>query len=433
MRRTVFALLFVALAVGLAQDGPGAMGTMIPAARDPRVLALRAEQEAVKNDPALVKELENRIQEIYVESQPQPAQDGGGLVQGESWWEMPQSDGPDVLIDTGVVWATGADYEMTGEMYIAYSRGRDSTVRVVKSTDHGNSWQPLTSFFTTPKSIVRRLHLVVGAGDSAFVYVPVLHPDNNGDVTCARFNRGGGNLTGAWVSRDSWTINNFTFCRDYVNPYYLYCCAGNDNHTPMNDDHLLRSTTFGRTWAELNTFRFISDGSYQAGAGSYLYLAGHQGYSPLKGRLNLLVNNLYAAPDSWREQIPAPDTFTVEDPVMAPSFITPPSAAVIWRHQAVRRTGQHLDERLLHHGAWLRRRLPPVLRAVEPLHLVRHPAHQHQQRRRWPGNPAAAGLLARRARDRRGLRLCRRRDGESLLELALDQRRRRGEVAVGTG
>ncbi|MFO7650406.1 MAG: hypothetical protein R6X13_03555, partial [bacterium] len=163
MRKVVLGVLFAALAVGLTLDGASSMGTVTPAARDPRVLALRAEQTraAAEGNQALVKELESRIQDIYVESQPQPARDGGGLVQGGSWWEMPESDGPDVLIDTGVVWATAADYEMDGTMYIAYSRGRDSAVCVVKSVDHGNSWQPLTCFWTAPLVPVRRLQLVV--------------------------------------------------------------------------------------------------------------------------------------------------------------------------------------------------------------------------------------------------------------------------------
>jgi hypothetical protein len=219
---------------------------------------------------------------------------------------------------------------MDGTMYVAYSRGRDSTVRVVKSTDHGSTWQPLAHFWTSTASLVRRLCLVVGSGDSAYVYVMITHPDNNGDVTCVRFSRNGTGVTGYWVSHDSATVNNLTFCRDYVQPYYLYACVGNDNHTVTMDDHMMRSTNFGRNWAQTNLFRFVSDGSYQAGAGNHLYLAGQTGFNPYRGRLNLLVNTLYGAPDSWRERMPTPDTFDVADPVMAPSFVTPPSSAVIW-------------------------------------------------------------------------------------------------------
>uniref|UniRef100_A0A7C4CAP9 T9SS type A sorting domain-containing protein n=1 Tax=candidate division WOR-3 bacterium TaxID=2052148 RepID=A0A7C4CAP9_UNCW3 len=331
MKTTLSALLFVALATGLALEPPSSLGTMTPAARDPRVQALRAEQEAVKNDPARVKALENRIQEIYLETQPALPQDGGGITFITEPWELPQvGDGPDIVLDTGRILATGADYEMNGSMYVAWSRARDSSVRVAKSTDHGNTWQPLFSFRTAPVSPVRRLHLVVGAGDSAFVYVPVLHPDNNGDVTCARALRNGTGLTAFWVSHDTATINNFTFCRDYLSPYYLYCCAGNEDHGPAMDDYILRSTNFAKNWAQTNRFRFVSDGSYQAGAGQYLYVAGHAGFSPYRGHVNLLVNTLYGAPDSWRETGIMPDTFEVRYPVMAPSFYYPPSGATVW-------------------------------------------------------------------------------------------------------
>ncbi|MEO0085567.1 MAG: T9SS type A sorting domain-containing protein [candidate division WOR-3 bacterium] len=330
MKKTVFLLMFAALAIGLAQDVTSAIGPLPAFTRDPRVLKLRAEQEAVKDNPAKVKELENRIQEIYLESQPAmpPAWDAVRPVEVD--YKMPQLPGPDVMIDTGAILATAADYEMDGTMYVAWSRLRDSLVLVVKSTNHGNSWQYVTGFITSPKWPVPRLGMVVGAGDSAFIYVIALHPSSNGDAVCVRTTRDGSDFTAFWVSHDTATINNFTFCRDYVNPYYLYCIAGNDDHSNNFDDHVLRSTNFGKNWAQTNQFRYLSDGSYQAGAGAYLYVAGYYGSSPHRGWLCLLVNTMFGAPDSWREAGVEPDTFEVEDPVMAPSFVTPPQNAVVW-------------------------------------------------------------------------------------------------------
>lgn len=330
MTRSVFALLLTMLAAGLALDPAGSLGPATPAERDPRVLALRAEQTAVRDNPAAVKELENRVQRVYLEYQPPLPHDGGGIVSLQGDWQLPQLYGPDVVIDTGTVLAVGADYEMTGEMYVAYSLERDSTVRVVKSTDHGNTWHPLTYFTTVPKWPVRRLHVVVGSGDSAFVYIAIHHPSNNGDVTCARFDRNGANIRGFWISHDTATVTNFTFCRDYVYPYYLHCIAGNDDHGPALDDYHHRSTDFAKNWATISTFRFVSDGSLQAGAGEFLYMGGFPGFSPYRGQLNNLVNTWFGAADSWRERGVMPDTFVVDDPVMAPSFVIPPSNAVIW-------------------------------------------------------------------------------------------------------
>jgi hypothetical protein len=119
-------------------------------------------------------------------------------------------------------------------------------------------------------------------------------------------------------------------CRDYVYPYYLYICAGDEDNTQELDDFMLRSTDFAKNWTTTNTFRFVSWGSYQAGAGSYLYLAGYPGFSPARGRVNLLVNRFFGVPDSWHERQVQYDTFEVADPVMAPSFVTPPQNAVIW-------------------------------------------------------------------------------------------------------
>ncbi len=330
-RMVVGLLLLTALSAGL--DAPGALGPITPAADDGRVLRLRAEQAAAaaRGEPtAVLKGYENRIQAIYLEYQPALADDGGGVVVSPRWWPLPELDGPDVVIDTGTIVATGADYESDGTMYVAYSLARDSSVRLVKSTDHGSTWHPLTAIWTIPTSLVRRVAVVVGSGDSAFVFVMMTHPDNNGDVSCVRIRRDGSGGGSFWVSHDSATINNFTFCRDYVAPYYLYACVGNDDHTSAFNDYGLRSTDFGRTWAQTNLFRFVSDGSYQAGAADHLYTAGYVGYRPWLGELALAINTFYGAPDSWRTVNVHIDTFPVDDPVIAPSFVTPPESATVW-------------------------------------------------------------------------------------------------------
>lgn len=332
MRRAKVLLIamLTLIALGWASETASAIGKMNPGVFDPRVKALRAEQEKVKDNPVLVKEIENRIQEIYLEYDRSGglANDAVRLCYGG--YQQPAMDGPDVVIDTGLIWATAADYEMDGTMWVAYSTVRDSAVYVVKSTDHGSTWQRVLLFWTVPRSLIRRLGMVVGSGDSAFVYVGLIHPNNNGDMLCVRFKRDGSNFLSFWVKQGANTINNFTFCRDYTSPYYLYICAGDDDHTTQFDDFILRSTDYARNWTTTNTFRYVSDGSYQAGAGSYLYLTGFPGYSPYRGQLNLLVNTSYGSPDSWHERNIQPDTFEVDDPVMAPSFVTPPASAVIW-------------------------------------------------------------------------------------------------------
>lgn len=328
--KVIFIVLVTVGAFVWAAEQASSIGTVNRGVFDPRVKALRQEQEQVKDNPTKVREIENRIQEIYLEYDRSPGAAFNAVVLAPNDYQQPQSDGPDVVIDTGRIVATAADYEMDGTMWVAYSRQRDSSVRVVKSTDYGSTWQPVVGFWTIPHSLINRLGMVVGAGDSAFVYVGIIHPDSSGDMACVRFNRDGSNFLYFRVKRGADTINNFTMCRDYYTPYYLYICAGDEDNTQELDDFILRSTNFAKTWTTTNTFRFVSWGSLQAGAGTYLYLAGYPGFSPYRGYVNLLINKFFSAPDSWFERHVEFDTFEVADPVMAPSFVSPSESAVVW-------------------------------------------------------------------------------------------------------
>jgi len=346
MKKAVFVVLMAA-AVALAVKSEGAgplpavpcsptttsMGPARSADADPRLAVIRAEQAqaAARGDEALARKLESTAQAIYLERQPAPGSADGAIRlasrRGRTSFSL-----PDMLIDSGTVWATATDYEMDGTMWVAYSRSvPDTSIDVVRSTDHGTTWEWVQGFFMIPTTIVNRLGLVVGPGDSGFVYVFTVHPNNDGDMLCTRFNKDGSSFLNFWVHASADTINNFKVCRDYRgDDYWLYCVAGDDDRSPEMDDFFLRSTDYGKTWATLRTWRFVSDGSLTAGAGSYLYMAGRPGFSPANGQLNMLVNRFWGHPDSWSEAIVAPDTFTVMDPVMVPSFVSPPESAVVW-------------------------------------------------------------------------------------------------------
>jgi hypothetical protein len=339
MKRTVLAVLLAVAAIALAAktttSGAMSNGRMTPAVSDPRVVAIRAQQAqaAAQGDEALTRQLEAQAQKIYLEYQTQPGSAAGATVAKPWHGQSSATDIGDVVIGTGTIWATAADYEMDGTMWVAYSKfAPDSAVYVTRSTDHGATWQGLLAIYPNPTTLVKHLGLVVGQGDSAFVYVFLVHPSQHGDMLCVRFNKDGSNYLNFWVKSDADSINDFKVCRDYSgSDYYLYCVAGNDDHTTNFDDFMLRSTDYAKTWASTNTVRFASDGSYAAGSGKYLYLAGHNGYSPYKGQLDLLVDTLWGAwSGSFREVDVTPDTFEVADPVIAPSFATPVESAVVW-------------------------------------------------------------------------------------------------------
>jgi hypothetical protein len=348
MNRSTLAVFLAAAAIALAAGNsttaaqssvaadPAAtsIGPATPASSDPRLVAIRTRQAqaAARGDKALARRLEAEAQVIYLEYEASPGSAADAVTfkpwQGQSLG----MDGPDVFIDSGTIRATAADYEMDGTMWLAYSKSApDSWVYVTRSSDHGTTWHGVFSVRTDPVSRVEHLGLIVGQGDSAFVYVFLVHPRQNGDMLCVRFKKNGSNALAFYMKSGADSIDNFKVCRDYSGgSYWLYCVAGKDDHDTHMDDFVLRSTDYAKSWALTNTFRYVSDGSYAAGADEYLYMAGRRGASPYMGRLNMLVNRFWGAPDSWVETSVAPDTFTVMDPVIAPSFELPAENAVIW-------------------------------------------------------------------------------------------------------
>jgi hypothetical protein len=259
------------------------------------------------------------------------------LVKSEPWHGQSCLQLSEVRIDTGTIVATAADYEMDGTMWVAYSNSNTQRVYLARSTDHGATWQGVMAMSTVPLALVTHLGLVVTPGDladSAFAYVFLIHPDNNGDMLCVRVEKDGSNFVTSLVHGGPEVINNFRVCRDYdIPPYWLYCIAGDDDHVhPDLDDFLMRSTDYGKTWTKLNDLEFFSDGSIAAGAGTYLYIAGYVGGAAQgsKGVLDLAVNSFRGSPGYWTERPVMVDTFPVKDPVIAPSFVLPEQDAVIW-------------------------------------------------------------------------------------------------------
>jgi hypothetical protein len=295
MKRSVFAILLAVVAVALAAKPTGA--------------------GVLPNTPATAS-VEN-------------------LVKSEPWHGQSCFQPPDVRIDTGTIVATAADYEMDGTMWVAYSNSNTQKVYLARSTDHGATWQGVRAISTTPPHLQTHLGLVVTPGDladSAFAYVFLIHPDNNGDMVCVRVTKDGSDYLTFVVHGGPEVINNFRACRSYdIAPYHLYCIAGDDDHTPGLDDFLMRSTDDGKTWTKVYDMERASDGSIAAGAGSYIYVAAYVGYPPHKGALLLQVNTNYGEPGFWGPlNVVEPDTYTVMDPVITPSFVLPEQDAVIW-------------------------------------------------------------------------------------------------------
>jgi hypothetical protein len=296
---------------------------------DPVVIALRAEQaQAIQsNDTRLAREIEARIQGRYLQLQgrDQP------VVLHDAVWHDPtevRGDAPDGLIRTGTIQAFATDYQMDGTMWVASTAWEDSFFDIHKSTDHGASWQRVVH---TASWVSRRdrIGLVVGEGESAFVYLFLISTYGNGDLGVVRYRTDGYPAGEFPILRGSETVNNMLVCRDYTGNYYwLYALAGDDDETMEYDEPFLRSTDYGRTWAVMDTFRWFLRGSLSAGAGTWLYACAGRASSP--GMLLTGVNTYYGAHGYWRFRNIQPDTFQTMDPSIAAAFTTPESTAVIW-------------------------------------------------------------------------------------------------------
>ena len=148
--------------------------------------------------------------------------------------------------------ASAADYEMDGTMWAAFAGAADSNIHIYKSTDHGANWNNILSYCIPPIHYVSKIELVVGQGDSGFVYVFENLPSDNGDLDVMRCDKNGGHVYSLAVRVGSDTITDFTACRDFSGDgYWLYAVSYNgEESSDWPAGYLMRSTDYGVTWAQ---------------------------------------------------------------------------------------------------------------------------------------------------------------------------------------
>jgi hypothetical protein len=225
------------------------------------------------------------------------------------------------------VTGSGADYEDDGTMWAVCSPF-DSTVKVYKSTDAGQTWNYIAGFGWSPACQFGRVQVVVGIGDSNFVHVFALLPLQNGDLVDAIFLHDGTFAGWSSVKSGADTVSDFSVCRDNIPPYFLHVVATNMLRGGDNNITVLRSTDFARTWAETQHWSDGSNPSISTGAGnSVFYTSTYATWH--RGMLAMLYNHSYGT-GSWNETDVRPDTFPVGGAVVAAAFTVPDSEAVLW-------------------------------------------------------------------------------------------------------
>ncbi len=309
---------------------PGARtnGISNPVDALPEVQALRAEQRAAqaRGDEPEARSIENRIQQYYLDVTPPQSPIGHPVV-------VPPPQGGlldpalDVVIYPNQVMGSGTDYETDGTMWTVCSP-LDSSVRIYKSTDHGQTWNYFQGFGWSTPCQFGRVQVVVGIGDSNFVHVFALLPFQDGDLVDVIYHHDGTSAGWSTLKSGADTVGDFAVCRDNTYPYYLHASAVNTYRGGNSNNTILRSVDFGRTWAETQQWSDASNPSISTGAGTCVYFtAAYATWYP--GQLMMIYNRSYRG-GSWAETDIQPDTLSVGGPVAAAAFTVPDSEAVLW-------------------------------------------------------------------------------------------------------
>jgi hypothetical protein len=301
----------------------------------PAVAALQAQAEAAvaRSDGAAARELSRQVQaqliaEQRVVSRPVqpiavqvPAGAAGGLE-------------ADKLILAGNQSAISADYEQdsVGTMWAAVALQTDSLTWVCKSTNHGVNWSTVAGWYWPAKHAISKTKLVVGQGDSGFVYVFENVPTSNGDLLVGRINKDGTGLTGWGVRTGTDTITDFTACRDFSGGnYWLYAVAYNGSRAGnWPPAWLLRSTDYGHTWAVTDSIYNSNVPTLAFGHGTYGYYCSAPKPATWSGIVATGTTKLWSNPGTWSFHDWRPDSLRINDAAIAPAFTTPESTATVW-------------------------------------------------------------------------------------------------------
>jgi len=232
----------------------------------------------------------------------------------------------DVVIDTAYVNDFAVDWSLAdGTMWLAEAPQYDSFVRIFRSEDHGLTWENVYDFYTNPAGAVRRLDLVLGEGDSSYVYVFFWHPAENGNVGVIRLKPDLSYWDSYGVSTGPDSITDFAVCRDYRSNYSLYCWAvvGTRGQTAP----FLWSRDYGRTWTGTSWFNVLEP-CLAPSAGPRVNLAC---VNADRTYVTAGFNYNYGDSTSWSYGIVNPDTSGhCYRPIIAAANTVPDSEATRW-------------------------------------------------------------------------------------------------------
>ncbi len=301
----------------------------VPAAVTADVLDdIKAERDAAiaRCDHGLVRDIERRVQAELLARQPKTRVLPRSMV-SRPGAGAPAGFDPDVMIDGRSVRAFDTDYQMDGTMWAAFSTYED-TAYICKSTDHGATWQFVQSLCWTPAAPIQDVGLVIGEGDSTYIYVFLHNEGNRGECWLMRLDLDGQNPANFDVFARPDVVTEFAVCRDYSGAdYWLYAQVTGDH--PDDWAFFLRSTDYGRTWAITDSFPGLRHPHVSASAGPDLFYATIRPFADPREVL-IGMNPAYGGPGGWAYLVFYRDSAELGDVAIASNFTQPSESASVW-------------------------------------------------------------------------------------------------------
>jgi hypothetical protein len=247
--------------------------------------------------------------------------------------------GPGVLVDSGAVTAFDATADTAGVIWVAIAYP-DNAVGVYYSDDFGSTWRG--HWAMRADSIIRQMQLLVGQGDSSFLYLFLLQEGNGGDLWLARIRPDSPtfNLLPVVVGPD--TIDDFSATLDRDDDYYLYCLYVNEQRTGRTGT-FTRSLDYGVSWESGTDWWNAWDPYITHTTGSTIHCIWR--YALNGGEIHYSVNRHYGASGYWQPyRVISSGTGQCFDPVVAQSDTNIESRASVWAFYTVgRRDSAVLD------------------------------------------------------------------------------------------
>ena len=317
----------------ISNQPDGYVGTNLPTTPELSAMAKDFESAMARRDIPTAKMIDRQMSKIRENLIPKreisPAELGNrqaGFVKQGFSGSLPFLWGNDVQIDSSNIWAFGAAGDTNGTMWCAVALRPESTIHVFRSTDHGINWSYV--YWMTHGSDFRKVEVVVGSGDSNYVYVFYIRRTAGGDLWCFRIKTdlSGHNFYPVAVGPD--TIDDFSVSIDYVDWYYLYCIYANEHRTGLTS-HITRSLDMGATWETPVDWWNAWDPCIAYGSDGSVHCCWQ--FAVSRTAIDYQHNRNYGNPAYWEGYDRIYDgNDTVWNPVLTQANTEPDTEAVVW-------------------------------------------------------------------------------------------------------